>query len=77
MIFCGVYLKIWDRAMRLKPAQVFNINQKAQIDFPKWDAYHAKQPPMQSRALCRCGAPDKWACWHRVKMSELLGEGRK
>ena len=74
---CGHYEKLWSRAMRLKPTQVFNINQKAQIDFPKWDAYHAKQPPMANRSACVCGSDDRWRCWLRTKQDELLGEGRR
>ena len=74
---CGVYLKVWDRALRIQQAQAFNVNQTQQIDFPRWNYFHAKQPPMQSRAPCRCGRGEAWVHWHRVKMSELLGEGRK
>ena len=74
---CGVYEKLWYRALRIAQPKVFNVNQTQQVDFPRFDAYHAKMPPMANRSPCRCGGGEAWSHWHKVKMAELLGEGRR
>ena len=42
--------------------------------FPRLERYMKAEP--RSRRPCLCGAPDKWRCWHKVKMDLLLGERR-
>jgi len=41
------------------------------------EAYLKRQPPMYAPRRCKCGEPDSWKCWHKVKSDELLGERRR
>jgi hypothetical protein len=74
---CDHFERLWDRALRLAQPKPFNVTQTQQVDFPRWDYFHRMQPPMYARKPCPCGSPSAWECWHKVKMSELLGEGRR
>ena len=77
MTVCGYFSKLWSQAQRSAEPRLFTVHEKQQIDFPKWDHFHQKQPPMGSRKPCQCGGPDRWRCWHQVKQDALLGEDRR
>jgi hypothetical protein len=44
--------------------------------FQRFDSYQKAQPPRHPAQPCKCGAPDRWHCWHETASAELLGEGR-
>lgn len=85
---CPIFLDVWvnnrvsteDRAIHYKPRA---LNQKHSYQrnrdsegprFPRIETFDSAEPT--GKHPCKCGAPDAWKCWSKVRREVLFGNER-